>query len=226
MRVVLRRCGVVGLAAAAAATGTLLGSGSLLAAEQAYDAGPCARAVSRVEMAGPTEPGQRLLVNGRLFNPDGETPAPGLIVYAYQTDARGLYNEQRGGEPSLKGWAKTDAAGRFELVTIRPAPYPTRTEPAHIHLQVWGPGVEPQWHDDILFADDTLVTPAKRTRSEALGRFRFVHTLSMQAATATISHNVRLKPRGDEFEDVIMHGLQACRRSAAVPGVASPVAPH
>ena len=151
-------------------------------------------------------------MTGRVFKADGETPAAGLIVYAYQTDARGLYSEQRGAGPRLRGWAKSDAAGRFELATIKPGAYPGGTEPAHIHLQTWGAGIEPQWHEDILFADDPLVTPATRARSEALGRFAFVHPPAVRDATAIVSHNVRLKPRGDRFEPSIMHGLEACGR--------------
>lgn len=187
-------------------------SGSRLAAQEARQSGPCARAAPKVELAGPAEPGQRLVVSGRVFKADGQTPAGNLIVYAYQTDARGLYSEQRGTEPRLKGWAKTDAAGRFELATIKPGAYPGGTEPAHIHLQTWGAGLDPQWHDDILFADDPLVAPTTRARSEALGRFAFVHAPVVRDGTATVSHNVRLKPLGDRFEPSIMHGLEACRR--------------
>jgi protocatechuate 3,4-dioxygenase beta subunit len=37
------------------------------------------------------EPGQRLRISGQVFAPDGVTPVPGVFVYAYQTGADGLY---------------------------------------------------------------------------------------------------------------------------------------
>src|SRR5579872_4756629 len=73
----------------------------------------------RTRITAPAEPGEPLTVAGQVFAPDGVTPAPGVTVYAYNTDANGCYGENRAEyPPRIYGWMKTDAAGRFELQTI------------------------------------------------------------------------------------------------------------
>ncbi|MBY0436526.1 MAG: intradiol ring-cleavage dioxygenase, partial [Cyclobacteriaceae bacterium] len=42
--------------------------------------------------AGWHEPGTRLIVTGKVYQRDGRTPAPGVIVYYWQTDSKGLYS--------------------------------------------------------------------------------------------------------------------------------------
>jgi protocatechuate 3,4-dioxygenase beta subunit len=122
-------------------------------------------------IAGPSEPGERLIVSGQTFGPDGVTPAAGVIIYAYQTDATGLYHNDANRIARLHGWAKTDAVGHFEFSTIRPAPYPNRSIPAHIHFHAWGGGYPLQWTDDLKFAGDPLLSTRDVSESQALGQF-------------------------------------------------------
>lgn len=90
---------------------------------------------SRTEIVTADEPGVRIVVTGRVFAPDGATPAEGITVYAYNTDAAGHYSpEGFGYPPRLYGWMKTDAAGGFELLTIRPGRYPGMHVASHIHF--------------------------------------------------------------------------------------------
>src|SRR5690242_1380887 len=90
-------------------------------------------------LADAREPGQRLEISGQVFAPDGTTPVPNVIVYAYQTDATGEYhNDPQTRVARLHGWAKTDAQGRYAFHTIKPAPYPGRSIAAHVHIHVWG----------------------------------------------------------------------------------------
>jgi phage-related minor tail protein len=44
----------------------------------------------RTEIAGKDEPGQRSIVTGTVYTPDGATPAAGVTVYAYNTAAAGF----------------------------------------------------------------------------------------------------------------------------------------
>jgi protocatechuate 3,4-dioxygenase beta subunit len=122
-------------------------------------------------IAGLSEPGERLIVSGQAFAPDGVTPAAGVIIYAYQTDATGQYHNDANRIARLHGWAKTDAAGLFEFSTIRPAPYPNRSVPAHIHFHAWGGGYPLQWTDDLKFAGDPLLSARDIAESQALGEF-------------------------------------------------------
>ncbi len=76
------------------------------------------------------EPGEPLLVTGRIFAPDGRTPVEGLTLYVYHTDARGLYSEEDGNgrepNPRLKGWMKTDRDGRYEFTPSSRCRIPAR----------------------------------------------------------------------------------------------------
>ncbi|MFN7979356.1 MAG: hypothetical protein U0P30_14565 [Vicinamibacterales bacterium] len=123
---------------------------------------------SRIAPAG--EPGQAMTLTGRVLDRDGR-PRPGVVVYAYHTDAGGLYPRpatsvgaagDRHGR--LRGFAVSGADGRYTFQTIRPAAYPTREAPAHIHMHVIEPGCGTYYVDDVMFTDDPLLTPDARIR--------------------------------------------------------------
>ena len=142
------------------------------------------------------EPGTPLVISGTVYAPDGVTPVPGVVVYGYHTDADGYYNPahsfQQG--PRLRGWAKTDANGHFEFRTIRPAPYPNRTIPAHVHWKLWGAGYPLQWPDELQFADDPYLTDALKQQSAAKGKFANIATLSRSAdGTEHCTVNMQVK---------------------------------
>lgn len=74
---------------------------------------------SAIRIAEENEPGQRLVLAGRVLNADGKTPAAGMTVYAYQADATGRYSAKRGPDdnqsPRLCSVLRTDAAGNFRI---------------------------------------------------------------------------------------------------------------
>ncbi len=114
------------------------------------------------------EPGEPLILTGNVYAVDGTTLAKDVIVYAYHTNAKGVY-PKRGDEKGwarrhgyLRGWIKTDENGRYRFRTIKPGSYPGRTAPAHIHMTVKEPGTQEYWIEDVLFDDDPLVTDAVR----------------------------------------------------------------
>ena len=124
-------------------------------------------------IAGDEEPGERLVLRGRLFMADGKTPLANAFLYAYHTNAEGLY-AKNGAETGvqrwhghLHGWLKTDREGRYEIRTIRPMPYPGRTIPAHIHTVLWAPeqGIAPQFMEEFQFDDDALLEPSVREKA-------------------------------------------------------------
>lgn len=123
-------------------------------------------APSKVVIASPTEPGERLVVTGRVLAPDGKTPIAGASVYVYHTDVNGVYtpdtNDNR--NPRLRGYMRTDAEGRYEYSTIKPAPYPNARIAAHIHYVVTAPGYKERVFE-IVFDDDPNVD--ERIRNEA-----------------------------------------------------------
>ncbi|MEO0557543.1 MAG: intradiol ring-cleavage dioxygenase [Bacteroidota bacterium] len=121
------------------------------------------------------EPGQRLQVSGRVWMPDGETPARDVVLYIQQTNADGLYRSiesTAGGgcqDGMIQGWLKTDSEGRYAFDTIRPAPYPALGQPAHIHIYVKEPGRRLYYIDDVVFEDDPLLTAEARRTLEGRG---------------------------------------------------------
>ena len=152
---------------------------------------------SRARIAPAGEPGTPLVISGRLFQGDGRSPAEGYTVFAYHTDAQGIYDVPAHGPHSwrLKGWARTDAEGRFEFTTIRPAPYPSRSEAAHVHVTFEGPGL-PRRSTGIQFADDTLVTREDRAASDKAGRFGTVLTVTTKDRVQHVQWNVRITDLG------------------------------
>ncbi len=119
--------------------------------------------------AGWFEQGQKLLVTGTVFQSDGTTPAPGVILYYHQTDNNGYYspgdgkpeNSTRHGH--IRGWVKTGEDGKYWIYTIRPAPYPNENLPAHIHWMIKEPDINNEyWVDDVVFEDDPLLIPYSR----------------------------------------------------------------
>lgn len=125
---------------------------------------------SSARIAAEEEPGEPLRIEGTVYDQRGR-PAPGVIVYAYHTDARGIYppNERFRGRAAyrhglLRGWAKTNAEGRYRFETIRPASYPDSDIPAHVHMQVIEPGCCTYYITSIHFADDPLLSAEDRER--------------------------------------------------------------
>jgi protocatechuate 3,4-dioxygenase beta subunit len=114
---------------------------------------------SVLTIAGPGEPGERLVVHGRVLAADGRTPLPGVRVFVYHTDAEGRYTRDERNDPNearLNGWLRTDAEGRYEVRTIRPAHYPNGTVPAHVHYRVQAPGGGEE-RFELRFLDDPLL---------------------------------------------------------------------
>jgi protocatechuate 3,4-dioxygenase beta subunit len=129
----------------------------------------------QTSIAAASEPGDRLQMSGTIFQRDGKTPAPNIILYVYQTDAKGYYspapnatgNAYRHGH--LRGWMKTNEKGEYRFTSIKPAPYPNGKIPAHIHPIVKEPEKNEYYLDEYRFDDDPLLTPAERSRSENRG---------------------------------------------------------
>jgi protocatechuate 3,4-dioxygenase, beta subunit len=141
---------------------------------------------SSARIASTEEPGTPLRILGMVYLSDGETPATGVVVFTYQTDRSGVYNERGSDGWRLRGWARTDREGRFEFHTIRPGAYPGRSNPAHVHFTLDGPELRRRWTDSLLFADDPLVTRSERQRSDAAEKFGWVRPVRKERDGTTV----------------------------------------
>jgi protocatechuate 3,4-dioxygenase beta subunit len=82
--------------------------------------------------------GQPLTIVATVLEPGCQAASDAEIV-VWHTDARGLYGPGAGTDECCYygGTVRTDANGRFELDTIRPAQYPQAVAPpAHIHFEM------------------------------------------------------------------------------------------
>ncbi len=114
---------------------------------------------------------QKLLITGTIYQLNGRTPAPDVVLYYWHTDATGLYTPTEGMNPrakrhgALRGWVKTDATGKYAIYTSRPAHYPNGSEPEHIHFSVKEPNLPNEYYiDDVVFDDDPLLIDARKKR--------------------------------------------------------------
>lgn len=154
---------------------------------------------SAAVLAGPGEPGQRMILTGRVVGVDGVTPAAGVILYAHHTNAQGLY--ANGSEESvwsrrhgrLRGWVKTGPDGLYRFETIKPEPYPDRTLPAHVHLFLKEPGRGPYYIDDVVFEGEFKVDAAYRAAQELRGGSGIVRPVPTPDGGIRVVRDIRLE---------------------------------
>jgi protocatechuate 3,4-dioxygenase beta subunit len=150
----------------------LLAAASLGGADEPVIGGPCEGCelvfVGMPEDVGPHstiappgEPGEPMRIEGTVTDASGH-PVAGVIVYAYHTDASGVYPSGATRHGRLRGWARTDEEGHYRFDTIRPGAYPGRTIAEHVHMHVIEPGIATYWIDSIHFTDDPLFTDDDR----------------------------------------------------------------
>ena len=117
----------------------------------------------------------KLKIYGTVYQNDGKTPAKDIIVYFYQTNQEGIYDDKGSTQNWLarhgvhRGWIKTDESGFYEIYTFRPASYPNTDAPQHIHMMVKEPTTIPYYIDDILFTDDPNFKPVMDKGENAKG---------------------------------------------------------
>jgi protocatechuate 3,4-dioxygenase beta subunit len=149
---------------------------------------------TRARIAPEHAAGTPLRIEGRVLDPAGR-PAPGIVVYAYQTDAGGRYPGQDAEHPHgrLRAWVRSDARGRYRFDTLRPGAYPDGAAPQHVHFHVIEPGRCTYYIDDLTFDDDPrgrAPTAAERAqarggsghvqpRRDADGRWRVVRDIQL-----------------------------------------------
>jgi len=119
--------------------------------------------------------GPKIFVSGTVYQQDGKTPAKDVIIYVYHTDQTGRYTanadakgwEKRHG--SIRGWMKTDKNGSYSFYTLRPAHYPGRDAPQHIHVTIKEPDKNEYYIEEYLFDDDPILPDSERNRKFRAG---------------------------------------------------------
>ena len=131
-----------------------------------------------------------VIISGTIFQPDGRTPAPNILIYFYHTDSDGYYGrrgEVRDGY--FRGWMLTGANGKYEFSSIKPAPYPNRTEAAHVHMTLTGSNFKEDSINTILFEGDPLIKEHERNSAGKWGEF--IPILKLEKGTDGILRGTR-----------------------------------
>lgn len=132
------------------------------------------------ELAGPGVPGERVIIEGRVLDGDGQ-PVPDALVELWQANSHGKYahpedKQEKPVEPGFKGYGRipTDDDGKFRFTTIKPGPVPGpdgEPQAPHIAVSVFSRGLQRRLVTRIYFPDDpanaadfalSRVEPARR----------------------------------------------------------------
>jgi protocatechuate 3,4-dioxygenase beta subunit len=112
--------------------------------------------------------GERIVVHGRVLDEDGK-PVTNTLVELWQCNAAGRYThivDQHAAplDPNFTGAGRavTDANGRYEFLTIKPAAYPwgnheNAWRPAHIHFSLFGHSFMSRLVTQMYFPNDPLI---------------------------------------------------------------------
>jgi protocatechuate 3,4-dioxygenase beta subunit len=148
--------------------------------------------------AGWNQNGQKLLITGTIFKKDGKTPAPDVILYYYHTDVDGYYSSNEEMDKRalphgyIRGWIKSDEQGKYSIYTVRPAPYPSLGDPAHIHPSIKEPTIDNAYYiDAFVFEGDPLLTKTKRKNYKGRGGSGIL-TTSLKGDLQVVEHDIIL----------------------------------
>jgi protocatechuate 3,4-dioxygenase, beta subunit len=116
----------------------------------------------------PGEPlGERMILSGRVLDSDGRA-VPDTLVEIWQANSAGRYAHAADDHPAPLdpyfagvGRCVTDSLGRYQFLTIKPAPYPWRNHynawrPAHIHFSLFGRAFTQRLVTQMYFPGDPL----------------------------------------------------------------------
>ena len=130
----------------------------------------------KTTLAREADKGERILINGTIYKPNGKAVAANTLIYLYHTDVHGIYGrdgQHRHGRH--RGWMLTDEKGRYEFESILPASYPDSTIAKHIHMTLTTVDLKEESCDSILFEGDKFLTD----RDRAINRGGFDPVLNM-----------------------------------------------
>ena len=80
----------------------------------------------QTKLAGPNEPGERLIITGKVYSSDCRSPLPNTLIEVWQANKAGLYDTDKPGNFTehvdfhLRGMMLTDQQGNYQFETIMP----------------------------------------------------------------------------------------------------------
>ena len=166
-------------------------------------------------MLGPDTPGERIRIEGRVFDGLGD-PCRDVLLEIWQADAAGRYDsphDPRGasGGPGFRGWGRTGTdfeTGLYAFDTVKPGAVPGRHgRPMAPHVNVWfvARGMNIGLSTRLYFADEMEANAADPVLNlvEASRRPTLLARREERDGTAAYVFDIRLQGPGETvFFDV------------------------
>lgn len=126
------------------------------------------------QLADSTEPGERLIIKGRVTNLDCTEFIKDAIIDVWHADDAGTYDNSGF---NLRGIVKSDSQGYYQFETIKPGKYLNGAQyrPSHIHFKITAPG-KPVLTTQLYFDGDTDI-PADAAASITSGTYDATHRI-------------------------------------------------
>jgi protocatechuate 3,4-dioxygenase beta subunit len=151
-----------------------------------------------VTLTPPGEPGEQIEISGVIYRADGVTPAADITLFLYQADAGGYYHRPNEDvfSPRIYGWLRTGKDGHYEIRTIQPKPEVLASdEPAHIHAQVFAPGIPEHFIHEFWFDGDPRIKTQEANELSRLGHFSpIIHLEKGDRGVLAGVRDIRLRP--------------------------------
>ena len=91
-----------------------------------------------IQLAKMEEPGEPLVIYGKVIDRQTNQPIKDASLFLYQTDSSGIYNAAGGPDDQarLRGTVQTNESGCFKIKTILPGDYPRQKNSRHLHYAI------------------------------------------------------------------------------------------
>lgn len=165
------------------------------------------------EIAAPGVPGDRIRVEGMVFDGTG-SPVKDVLLEVWQADAQGIYphaEDPRAAEcaPGFRGWGRviTDFdTGLWAFDTIRPGPVPMRggrVQAPHISLWLVARGINVGLNTRMYFPEDAALHAADPILSSVEHRNRVATLIATKTGSGAYRFDIRLQGEGETvFMDI------------------------
>ena len=90
-----------------------------------------------IQLVNNNEPGEPLVVYGKIVDSKTNQPLNDATIFLYQTDNNGIYSSSgRDEDGRIRGTVYTSQSGCFKIKTILPGDYPAQTNSRHLHYVI------------------------------------------------------------------------------------------
>ncbi len=96
-----------------------------------------------IQLVNDSEPGEPLIIYGKIIDSKTRQPVKGVTLFLYQTDSTGVYTNAGPDEQArISGTVSTNASGCFKIKTILPGDYPGQKNSRHLHYIINAKGYQ------------------------------------------------------------------------------------